>query len=223
MGMFHPKGKAVTGNIIILTQKSPHHPGRTCQTDRWWERRVLSKCVTMSNCVAVLLVLWSDNRRYEGGSGSRPSRAAVIWAQIELKHGGEVLWRSRRLDPISPICGCSRAVWWLGRGVQEHTEDVERSHQQIMFHRNTETVTSRRKQGGKGRWNESHGFIWRQNAWQAKPGSYKQLDGSLLCHLDSLSVLVEKFLWVKYLALNIFLMVYPLWHAYYFQPLNVHI
>lgn len=45
---------------------------------------MLSKSVTMKKRVAVLLVLWCDNRRYGGGSGCRPSHAAATRAQIEL-------------------------------------------------------------------------------------------------------------------------------------------
>lgn len=38
----------------------------------------------MKERVAVLLVLWCDNRRYGGGSGRRPTHAGVARAQIEL-------------------------------------------------------------------------------------------------------------------------------------------
>lgn len=71
-----------------------------------------------------------------------------------VKCGGEVLWRSCTLGPVSPICGCSRAVWLFGRGVLAH-RGCRGIEQELMFHRNT--VAGRYDHGGKEtEWVTSH-------------------------------------------------------------------
>lgn len=92
----------------------------------------------MKERVAVPLVLWCDSRRYGGGSGCRPSHAGVTWAQIELSVEAKFYDAlAARLGPVLPICGCCCTVWWFGRGVPCHTEDVERSDEASCF---TETL-----------------------------------------------------------------------------------
>lgn len=106
-----------------------------------------------------------------------------------VKCGGEVLWRSRRLHPVFPICGCSQAVWWVGWAALAHRR-CRAITWRLMFHRNTETVMD------TWLWKErdgvSHTASYGVNAFDNQSLDLKQLEGSLWCHLDSLNVLLEK-------------------------------
>lgn len=143
----------------------------------------LSKSVTVKERVAVLLVSWCDNHRYGGVSGCRPSHAGVALALTELSVEAKFFDAHARLGLVFPICGCSRAVCWFGRGVRVH-RGFRGVGWEIMFHRNTETVTGRydyRREGME--WVILHHMASNHLTIKAP---LKQSVGSLWCHLDKL-------------------------------------
>lgn len=112
--------------------------------------------------------------------------------------GGEVIWRSRRVGLVFPICGCCRAVWCFGRGVPV-TQRIQRDWI-------TDHVLQGRWESDRQIWSQVGGEVCRMASCGIKPQfdnqKWKESQRNLRWHLDSLKLLVKIVIWFMCLEMN---------------------